>query len=109
MITGETLILLVDNFPEVEQQAHFHKTAFKVRKKIFCTFDEQAGTAVVKLSEIDQSAFSSFDQEIIRPVNGGWGKMGWTEVVLNKVPLDTLQDILKTAYNTVAPEKLQIR
>lgn len=93
-------------FPEVTLHPHFHKTAFKVRNRIFCTLDKEAGTAVVKLDEIDQCAFCSFDPEVIQPVNGGWGKMGWTEVILAKVPYETLNDILKTSYCTVAPAKL---
>lgn len=97
---------IIQNLPETETQPHFHKTAYKVRKKIFCTLDLQAGTAVVKLDEIDQAAFCSFDLHVIRPVQGAWGKMGWTEVMLEKVRDETLIDILKTAYRTVAPAKL---
>jgi hypothetical protein len=106
MVTVEALHSLTQGFPEVELHPHFHKTAFKVRKKIFCTLDAEAGTAVVKLNEIDQSAFCAFDADVIRPVNGAWGKMGWTEILLDKVLPETFDDILRTAYCTVAPAKL---
>ena len=97
---------ILKNFPAVEEHPHFHRTAYKVYKKIFCTHDENAGVIVVKLNEIDQSAFCSFDHGIIRPVRGEWGKKGWTEVVLEKVQNESLFDILETAYRTVAPTKL---
>jgi hypothetical protein len=52
-----------------------------------------SNSASWKLTTIDQSVFCAFDQTIIYPVEGSWGKQGWTMVNLK-------------AYCTVAPSKL---
>jgi hypothetical protein len=59
----------------------------------------------VKLSEVDQSVFCTFDKTIIYPVDNKWGKQGWTLVDLKKVRKTKLKDILATAYNEVAAKK----
>ena len=106
MVDIETFRQLALSFPGTVEQPHFEKTSFRVNKKIFATLSLADNRAVLKLSEIDQSVFSSFDNTIIYPVNGNWGKQGWTKVELKKVRKDMLKDILKTAYCEVAPKKL---
>ena len=98
-------------FPEVTEQPHFEKTSFRVKKKIFATYDEKNKRACLKLSEIDQNVFCSIDKAIIYPVGNKWGKQGWTLVELKKVPKDVFADALTTAYCEVAPKNLadQIR
>ncbi len=106
MVDIETFRQLALSFPETVEQPHFEKTSFIVNKKIFATLSLADNSAVLKLSEIDQSVFCSFDNTIIYPVTGNWGKQGWTKVELKKVRKDMLKDILKTAYCEVAPKKL---
>ena len=106
MVNIETFRELALSFPETLEQPHFEKTSFRVNKKIFATLSLKDRLAVVKISEIDQSVFCSFDNTIIYPVNGNWGKQGWTMVELKKVRKDMLKDILKIAYCEVAPKKL---
>ena len=65
-----------------------------------------SNSAFWKLTAIDQSVFCAFDQTIIYPVEGSWGKQGWTIVNLKKIRKSMLQDLLTTAYCTVAPPKL---
>jgi hypothetical protein len=62
--------------------------------------------ACIKLSEIDQSVFSSIDDSIIFPVDNKWGKQGWTIVELTKVRKDLFKEALIKAYCEVAPRKL---
>ncbi len=45
------------------EQPHFEKTSFRVRKKIFATFDVEKRQVVVKLSEVDQSVFFDLDKK----------------------------------------------
>ena len=40
--------------PEAEEHPHFVKAAFKVKKKIFATLDEQNRTLVVKFTPEEQ-------------------------------------------------------
>ena len=94
------------SFPATSESPHFEKTSFRVAKKIFATVDIKNLQACIKLSEIDQNAFSAFDRNIIFPVPNKWGKQGWTYINLAKIRNEMLTDALTTAYNTVASKKL---
>ena len=89
------------SFPETEEQPHFEKTSFRVKKKIFATLDEKQQKATLKLSAIDQSVFCLADKIAIYPVPNKWGKQGWTVIDLTKVNKSVLHDALTTSYNTV--------
>ena len=106
MITAKDLRQLALSFPEATEEPHFEKTSFRVKKKIFATYDAKTNRLVIKLSEIDQDVFSLADKTIIYPVANKWGKQGWTIVELSKVSEEVLKDALTTAYCEVAPKKL---
>lgn len=106
MITIDTLRKLALSFPETTEEPHFEKTSFRVKKKIFATYDDRLKQICVKLSEMDQDVFSSIDRMVIHPVENKWGKKGWTLIDTKKVHKDLLVDALTTAYCEVAPEKL---
>ena len=111
MVTIDTFRKLALSFPEATEEPHFEKTSFRVKKKIFATYDSIKKRACIKLSEIDQNVFSSADKTIIFPVGNKWGKQGWTLIEMNKVRNELFVDALTTAYCEVAPKKLseQIR
>ena len=46
------------------------------------------------------------EPKMLRPVPGGWGRQGWTSVILAHVDATTLQSALTTAWKNVAPKKL---
>lgn len=106
MITLEFFRELALSLPATTEEPHFEKTSFRVKKKIFATYDDINKRACVKLSEIDQDVFSSIDRTIIFPVDNKWGEQGWTLIEMNKVQKDVFADALLTAYYTVAPKKL---
>jgi predicted DNA-binding protein (MmcQ/YjbR family) len=111
MVSIEVFRKLALSFPETTEEPHFEKTSFRVKKKIFATYDLRKKRACIKLSEIDQDAFSSSDKTVIFPVDNKWGKQGWTLIEMNKVHKDLFIDAVTTAYCEVAPRKLadQIR
>lgn len=111
MVTIDIFRKLALSFPEVTEEPHFEKTSFRVKKKIFATYDDLKKRACIKLSEIDQNVFSSADKTIIFPVENKWGKQGWTLIEMSKVRKELFFDALTTAYCEVAPKKLadQIR
>ena len=90
-------------FAEAISSPHFHKTSFRVRKKIFTTLDEKARTIVIKLDEIDQSVFSDMGGDHIYPVPGGWGKKGWTVAKYDHLGKKIIKDLIKISYCNVAP------
>ncbi|HEY8396443.1 MAG TPA: MmcQ/YjbR family DNA-binding protein [Flavihumibacter sp.] len=97
---------MASSFEQAETSPHFEKESFRVKKKIFATLDLTRHRGTVRLSGVDQSVFCAIDPAIIYPVEGGWGRQGWTHVELKKVKKDLLLDLLTTAYCTVAPPKL---
>jgi predicted DNA-binding protein (MmcQ/YjbR family) len=111
MVNIDTLREIALSFPETTEDTHFEKTSFRVKKKIFATYDHNNKRACIKLSEIDQDVFALADRTIIYPVNNKWGKQGWTFVEMSKVHKELFIAALTTAYCEVAPQKLadQIR
>lgn len=94
------------SFPETTEEAHFEKTSFRVKKKIFATYDAAHDRACLRLSEIDQNVFCLADKKNIYSVPNKWGKQGWTFLEINQIHEDLLTDALTTAYCHVAPPKL---
>ena len=107
MITFEAFQKKALSFPEATEEMHFEKISFRVRKKIFATFDDKLNRASLKLSAIDQDVFSSIDRTIIYPVDNKWGLQGWTIFELKKIPSRVFMDALEHAYCEVAPQKLR--
>ena len=106
MVSIGTLRKLALSFPETTEEPHFEKTSFRVKKKIFATYDDVNKRATIKLSEIDQDTFSSIAKTIIFPIPNKWGKQGWTFIDLKRVNKSLFADALTTAYCAVAPKKL---
>lgn len=108
MITFDTLRELALSFPETKEEPHFEKISFRVKKKIFATYDYKQKRVTVKLSEIDQDVFSSANKAAIYPVENKWGKQGWTVIEMASIKEDLFIDALITSYCEVAPKKLSI-
>jgi hypothetical protein len=109
MVSFKTFREMALSFPESSELPHFENTSFRIGKKIFATLNERENRACLKLSEIDQSVFCSFDKTVIYPVPNKWGKQGWTLVDLKKVKKEMFKDALTTAFCTVAPKKITDR
>lgn len=105
MVTIKTFKTLALSFDDVVEQPHFEKASFRVRKKIFATLSQEDSLVCIKLSEIDQSVFCSFDKTIIFPVGNKWGRQGWTMINLKKVNKDMLLDALTNSYREILKTK----
>lgn len=106
MVTLETVKELALGFEETSEAPHFEKNSFRVKNKIFATLNKDENTACVKLSEIEQSVYSSIDPKMIYPIPNKWGKLGWTTIELKKIKKDLLIELLTKSYCNVAPKKL---
>jgi predicted DNA-binding protein (MmcQ/YjbR family) len=106
MITIDLFRELALSLPDTTEEPHFEKTSFRVRKKIYATYDDKLKRACVKLSRVDQSVFCAIGNTIIYPVPNSWGRQGWTFIDLEKVAEDVFMDALTTAYCDVAPANL---
>jgi predicted DNA-binding protein (MmcQ/YjbR family) len=106
MVSYNTFRTLALSFPETTEEPHFEKNSFRVKKKIFATYDDKSNRACIKLSENDQDLFISADRTKMYPVDNKWGKQGWTLIEMNKVNKDVFKAALTTAYCEVAPKRL---
>ncbi len=91
------------SLPGTTEEPHFEKTSFRVRRKIFATYDKSNNRACLKLTEANQDVFCTIDSAMITPVPNKWGRQGWTFFQLDAVRDEILIDAVTTAYCTVAP------
>lgn len=106
MVSPRGFRSLALSFEGVTEAPHFHRTSFRIGKKIFATMDEQKNEVMVKLTPAEQSVFSEIDPEMIYPVPGKWGLNGSTFIALRKVKKDLLSDALERAYAGVTEKKV---
>jgi hypothetical protein len=109
MVTPELFRNISLSFEGSTEQPHFDKPSFRVNKKIFATLDLKKSIAVLKLTPMQQSVFCTFDKTVIYPVEGNWGKQGWTVVNFQKADRKLLINLVTCAYCNVAPEKLSVK
>ena len=91
--------------PGAVEGAHLRTADFRVGKRIFATLgypDDAWGT--LKLTPDQQSMLVEAEPEIFRAVPGGWGKQGYTNVLLAKADATTLKSALGMAWKNVAPK-----
>src|SRR3982074_1869405 len=90
--------------PDVIEGAHQGHADFRVGKRIFAPLgypDQDWG--MVKLTPDQQTVLVEAEPEIFRPVPGGWGKQGNTNVRLPNDDAPPLQTALTMAWQNIAP------
>jgi hypothetical protein len=97
------------SLPDAAEGAHQGKTDFRVKKRIFATLGYPDGDwGTVKLTPEQQSVLVEAEPDIFRPVPGGWGKGGATNVQLAKADATTLKSALTMAWQNIA-ERSQVK
>jgi hypothetical protein len=93
--------------PEAVESSHFGNADFRVGGKIFATLSLQSeGYGVLLLTPEQQAGMVEDAPKIFSPVPGGWGRQGFTRVLLSKVAPDILEAALRTAWLRRAPKRL---
>ncbi|MDP9051972.1 MAG: MmcQ/YjbR family DNA-binding protein [Acidobacteriota bacterium] len=88
--------------PSAEESAHMGNPDFRVGGRIFATLSGQArGRGVLKLTVEQQTEFVAEMPEVFEPVQGGWGRMGMTYIVLDRADEETMRGALLTAHRNV--------
>ena len=91
--------------PDTIESSHHGKADFRAGKRIFATLghpDENWGT--LKLTAEQQTMLVDAEPEIFRPVPGGWGRQGYTNVRLANADATTLKSAMAMAWRNVAPK-----
>lgn len=92
--------------PEAQEKSHFGKADFRVRDRIFMSLPEP-GRAVVKLTPEQQEMMAGAEPAIFVPIKGGWGRKGWTSVMLAAADETTLLSAITQSWRNVAPSALR--
>jgi hypothetical protein len=95
------------SLPGVIESAHMGHPDFRVGGKIFASlgYPDEAW-AVVNLTPDQQSQFVRSEPKIFRPVKGGWGRQGSTNVCLKAATKGKLSNAMVAAWRNRAPEDL---
>ena len=80
-MTKDDLRRLALALPGAEEKSHFDKADFRVRNKIFASLKDDA-TGVIKLLPEQQAMMAEAEPQVFQPLAGGWGRKGWTKVIL---------------------------
>ena len=95
------------SLPDAIEGAHQGHADFRVGKRVFATLGyPDASWGMVKLTPEQQIMLVEAEPGIFRPVPGGWGKGGATNVLLSKADGKTLRSALAMAWRNVAPKSL---
>ena len=88
--------------PGAEESEHMGNPDFRVGGRIFATLSGQArGRGVLKLTPEQQAEFVAELPEVFEPVQGGWGRMGMTYLVLDAADDATMRGALAVAHRNV--------
>ena len=104
MLDGARFCQLALGFPQVEQAGHFDVTDFRVRNRIFATWRDKDGRAVVKLSPDVQALLLETATGMFAPLPGSWGQKGWTRVNLEAADEDSVRHAMAMGWRSVAPK-----
>lgn len=104
MLAGDDVRALALALPEAYEAAHFDTVSFRVSKKIFCVLHQDRPRIVLKLDPEDQH--NLLDGDAIQPVEGAWGRKGWTYLYYERTDRRRLEQMLRLAWATVAPKRL---
>jgi hypothetical protein len=106
-VSSSRFRLIALGLPGVVEASHQGHPDFRVGKRIFATLGyPDRSWGMVKLTPEQQSVLVEAEPEIFRPVPGGWGKRGSTNVRLAAADETTLQSALSLAWRNVAPKSL---
>ncbi len=75
---------------------HFEKTAYRTKKRIFASLDEDRNILCVKLSQVQQSVFLGLAG--IEKAPNKWGDQGWTNIHICEAGMEIIQEMCALAY-----------
>ena len=87
------------SFEGAEEGSHMGAVDFRVGGRIFATLASQAhGYGNLALTPEQQATFVEELPDVFVPIAGGWGRMGYTHIVLANASEDLLRGALQTAW-----------
>ncbi len=87
--------------PNAVESAHLGVIDFRVGGKIFATLGGAAGRPVVKLTPEEQDLLTAAAPGVFTPVEGRWGRFGWTHLDLSVLDQTMAEDALDRSWRNV--------
>lgn len=107
-MTASAFRKLALSFPEAVESSHMHHPDFRVGGRVFATLGyPNEDCSVVKLSIDLQKQFVRAYPDVFRPVKGGWGRRGNTNLHLPSAKVNEGRAAIAEAWSGVAPMRLQ--
>lgn len=106
MVSLEKFRKLALSLPEAHEAPHFEKTSFRVKNRIFATYESKSKVSTLKFEQNDQDFFCSASKGSVYPVDNKWGQQGWTSVDMKSVDAALFKEMLIVSYCNAAPKKL---
>lgn len=95
------------SLPEAAEASHMGSRDFRVRGKIFAGPQQSpGGAAILKLTPEQQEMMCAAEPAIFTPVEGWWGRKGWTRLAVDAADEATARGALWAAWRNVAPPSL---
>ena len=96
------------SMPEAVEAAHMGHPDFRVGGKIFATLGyPSAAFAAIMLTPEQQELFVRTESTTFKPVSGGWGAKGATQIVLRTAKKSAVREALRVAWSNRAPRRKQ--
>lgn len=108
MQTADDLRRMALSLPEAEANSHFDHPDFRVRNRIFASLKTDL-VAVIKLTPEQQEVMCAAEAAVFAALPNGWGRQGWTQVMLEHADAAGLAAGLKTAWRNVTPKALHAK
>ncbi len=99
----EDVRALARMLPETVAGAHSGNPDFRVGGRIFATLWVEEARVVLRLSPEIRDALCEAEPDLFTPVEGAWGRRGWTSLDLDACEEDVLRDALLAAWRVTAP------
>jgi hypothetical protein len=112
MVTPSQFRALALSLPDVEEKSHFGQADFRVQDSIFAGLATKkgalpgAGTQRGYFKARPELREELGSSAAFTPVEGAWGRSGWTHVELPQVELPLLKELLLESWKLVAPARL---
>jgi hypothetical protein len=92
--------------PEAVEAAHMGHPDFRVGGKIFATLGfPSTPFATIMLTPEQQELFVRTEPRTFKPVPGGWGRKGATQVMLRTAKKTAVREALQVAWSNRAPRR----
>ncbi len=92
--------------PGVEEGAHRGHPDFRIGGRIFATLWVDEERVVLKFPAEHQALSVEAEPDLFEPVEGAWGRRGWTNLFLDGADEETLRGALLAAWRALAPGAL---